>query len=182
MRPAEHLNHSEGPSPLMPFVRASTFHIGAAAAAAALRHELTERYGLPEAAVDRAYAVSRLTPGTNQLAMYAVLGHRLGGWGLAVKAVLVGAVVPSVIAIVLAMLYTQTDSAGVAALMRGARAGGVAVLIGAAVRLIRPHLAKHPIVSTSLALTLAVVAVLSTVSAFTLLLAGAAVGALVLRA
>jgi hypothetical protein len=32
--------------------------------------------------------VSRITPGADLLGLYALLGHRLGGWPLAVKAVL----------------------------------------------------------------------------------------------
>ena len=166
---------------VMPFVRASTLHIGAAAAAVALRRELVDDHALTGADVDRAYAVSRVTPGTNLLAMYAVLGHRLGGWRLALQAVVIGAIVPAVIAVGLAMLYTHTDAPVISALMRGARAGGVAVFIGAAVRLIRPQLAGHPATGMALTLILLLVAALSTGNTFAMLLLAGAFGALALR-
>ena len=63
-----------------PFVRASALHIGAAAATASLRDELIQDERATAHDVDAAYAVSRVTPGTNLLALYALLGHRLGGW------------------------------------------------------------------------------------------------------
>ena len=166
---------------VMPFIRASTFHIGAAAAAVALRRELVDEHALTGADVDRAYAVSRVTPGTNLLAMYAVLGHRLGGWRLALQAVIAGAFVPAVIAVLLAMLYTHTDTPLIAAIMRGARAGGVAVFIGAAVRLIRPQLAAHPTIATALTLVLLVVAAASSANTFAVLLLAGGFGALALR-
>ena len=51
------------PFPLLEFVRASSLHVGAAAAR------------LPGGAFE-AYAVARVTPGTNLLAMYTLLGER----------------------------------------------------------------------------------------------------------
>jgi chromate transport protein ChrA len=166
---------------VVPFVRASSLHIGAAAAAASLRRELVDDHGLTGSDVDRGYAVSRVTPGTNLLALYAVLGHRLGGWSLAVQAIIVGACVPAVIAVLVAMLYTHTDALFVAALMRGARAGGVAVFVGAAVRLIRPQLAARPIIGAALTVSLVLVVALSSVGVFPLLLVAGAVGAVALR-
>lgn len=166
---------------VIPFVRASSLHIGAAAATVALREELNEKHGLPGVEVDRAYAVSRLTPGTNQLAIYAVLGHRLGGWSLALQAVVVGATLPSVIAVLVAMLYTHTDSPLVAAIMRGARAGGVAVFIGSAARLMRPQLINQRVRASALALVIVGIAALSPASAFVILLLAGAAGAVVLR-
>jgi chromate transport protein ChrA len=133
------------------FVRASTLHIGSAAATAALRHELVESHGVEPHEIDGAYAVSRVTPGTNLLALYALLGHRLGGWKLAVQAVAVGAFVPASEAVLVAFLYTQSTSSLVAAMMTGARAGGVAVFLGAAVRLLRPQLSNRPRVAMAVA-------------------------------
>lgn len=75
-------------SALGAFVRASSLHIGAAAATVSLREELVRDHGLTPEDVDAAYAVSRVTPGTNLLALYALLGHRLGGWTLSLFAVL----------------------------------------------------------------------------------------------
>jgi chromate transport protein ChrA len=59
---------------LGPFLRASTLHIGAAAATASLREELVRAGRVTPREIDGAYAVSRLTPGTNLLALYAVIG------------------------------------------------------------------------------------------------------------
>src|SRR5688572_11701868 len=116
---------------LAAFVRASSLHIGAAAAAASLRHDLVKDHGLEGRDIDAAYAVSRLTPGTNLLALYALLGHRLGGWSLAVQAVAVGALVPATVAVLIAVLYLEYPSPLVSTFMAGARAGGVAVFLGA---------------------------------------------------
>ena len=65
------------PFPLLEFIRASSLHVGAAAAAAALRRDLVDTGRLPSASFDEAYAVARLTPGTNLLAMYTLLGEKL---------------------------------------------------------------------------------------------------------
>ena len=62
--------------PLGAFVRASSLHVGAAAAAAALRRDLVDTGRLSASAFDEAYAVARVTPGTNLLAMYTLLGER----------------------------------------------------------------------------------------------------------
>jgi hypothetical protein len=60
--------------PLVEFIRASSLHVGAVAAAAALRRDLVDSGRLPSGAFDEAYAVARLTPGTNLLAMYVYIG------------------------------------------------------------------------------------------------------------
>jgi chromate transport protein ChrA len=166
---------------LTPFVRASSLHIGAAAATAALRHDLVRDHQVMPEEVDRAYAVSRVTPGTNLLALYAVLGHRLGGWPLAALAVMVGAVVPAVLAVLIAAAYTHWESPVIGFVMRGARAGGVAVFIGAAVRLIRPQLVSHRMRGALLAAMIVLVAWLTPVGVFAVLMVAGAYGALVLR-
>ena len=168
-------------SPLSAFVRASSLHIGAAAAAASLRHDLAKDYRLEAHDVDAAYAVSRVTPGTNFLALYALLGHRLGGWWLAVQAVAAGALVPAVIAVLIAFLYTEYSSPLVTAFMKGARAGGVAVFFGAAVRLATPQLTANARVGTILAVVTFLAAWFLPVSPFIVLLLAGASGALWLR-
>jgi chromate transport protein ChrA len=168
--------------PVLPaFVRASTLHIGAAAATAALRHELVESHGVEPHEIDGAYAVSRVTPGTNLLALYALLGHRLGGWNLAVQAVALGAFVPASVAVLVAFLYTQSTSSVVAAMMAGARAGGVAVFLGAAVRLLRPQLSNRPRAAIALAAGTFVVGWVTPISPFAVLLIAGVIGAVVLR-
>ena len=89
----------EQPSfPLEAFVRASSLHVGAAAAAAALRRDLVDEGRLSASAFDEAYAVARVTPGTNLLAMYMLLGERFAGWRGALTALTVGTLVPTLIA------------------------------------------------------------------------------------
>ena len=168
-------------SPLKAFVRASSLHIGAAAAAVSLRHDLVKDHRVDAHDIDAAYAVSRLTPGTNLLALYAVLGHRLGGWTLALQAVAVGALVPAVIAILIAFVYTEYNSPLVAAFMKGARAGGVAVLLGAAVRLLNPQLDANVRIGMVFAVAAFLVAWLLPVSLIVVLLLAGASGALWLR-
>lgn len=169
------------PNPLRAFIRASSLHIGAAAAAASLRRDLVRDHGVSAEEIDRAYAVSRITPGTNLLALYAVLGHRLGGWALAARAVAVGVGVPAIIALAMAIAYTHTDSPLLGRLLGGARAGGVAVFIGAAVRLLRPQLQQHRRRGVVFALAMAVASWTAPFSVFTLLLVAGAAGAIVLR-
>ena len=161
---------------------ASSLHIGAAAAAASLRHDLIKDHRVEAHDIDAAYAVSRITPGTNLLALYAALGHRLGGWPLAVQAVAVGALVPAVMAVLIAFFYTEYDSPLVAAFMKGARAGGVAVFLGAAVRLLKPQLSARARVGIVLALAAFLAAWFLPVSPFLVLLLAGAGGALWLRA
>lgn len=166
---------------VMPFVKASAFHIGAAAATVSLRKELVEDHQLAPGEVDLAYAVSRLTPGTNLLAMYTILGHRVGGWPLALQALAVGVLVPSAIAVALAFLYSHADAGWVEAIMKGARAGGIAVVIGAAVRLVRPQIAHHRSKAAAIALAALLAAWANVAGPLWVLLGAAAVGAAVLR-
>ena len=168
-------------APLVAFLKATTLHIGAAAAAASLRHDLAEGHRVAPHDIDAAYAVSRITPGTNLLAMYALLGHRLGGWPLAVQAVAVGALVPAVAVVLIAFLYTEYASPALAAFMAGARAGGVAVLLGAAIRLLKPQLAPCPRLGLGFTLAAFVIAWVAPVSLFVVLLVAAGSGALLLR-
>jgi hypothetical protein len=57
--------------PLPPFFARRVCTSDTAAATAALREELTRDYPVTEREIDEAYAVSRITPGTNLLALYA---------------------------------------------------------------------------------------------------------------
>ena len=107
-------------------------------------------------------------------------GHRLGGWKLAVQAVAVGAFVPAGVAVLLAFLYAQSTSSLVAAMMAGARAGGVGVFLGAAVRLLRPQLSNRPVVAVALAAGACLDGWLA-ISPFAVLLIAGAIGAVVLR-
>ena len=168
-------------SALGAFVRASILHIGAAAATASLREELVRDHDLTPQDVDAAYAVSRGTPGTNLLALYALLGHRLGGWRLALQAIAVGSLVPASVAVFVAVLYSSSTSPIIADVMAGARAGGVAVFLGAAIRLLRPQLATHPGMGSAFALTALLGAWLLPLNLFAVLVIAGTAGAIWLR-
>lgn len=165
------------PRPLLAFLRASSLHIGAAAATASLREELTRDHQIEAQEIDAAYAVSRITPGTNLLALYAQLGRRLGGWSLALSAVTVGAAIPATFAVSIAAAYQKSQSPAVAALMAGARAGGIAVFIGAAVRLLKPQIADHPRMAAPFAVGAGLLAWLVPLSPIVILLLAGIAGA-----
>jgi chromate transporter len=130
--------------PLLEFIRASSLHVGAAAAAAALRRDLVDTGRLPSGAFDEAYAVARVTPGTNLLAMYTLLGHRFAGWLGGLTALGVGALIPTIIAVLLGAAYVEYSDHPVARdAMQGARAGALAVFGWAVVRLWRPQIQRH---------------------------------------
>ena len=133
-----------GRFPSLEFIRASSLHVGAAAAAAALRRDLVDTGRVSSAAFDEAYAVARVTPGTNLLAMYTLLGERFAGWRGAVLALSVGTLVPAIIAVVLGAAYVEyADRPLAREMMQGARAGALAVFAWAVVRLLRPQIQRH---------------------------------------
>lgn len=168
-------------SALGAFLRASSLHIGAAAATVSLREELVRDHGLTPQDVDAAYAIARVTPGTNLLALYALLGHRLGGWALALQAIAVGSLVPASVAILIAVLYSRSTSPVTADVMAWARAGGVAVFLGSAIRLLRPQLADRPRVGSVFTLVAIVAAWLLPVNLFAVLVIAGMAGAIWLR-
>jgi chromate transport protein ChrA len=168
-------------SPLLAFVRASSLHIGGAAAVASLRKDFVEEHGVEPRDIDAAYAVSRITPGTNLLAFYALLGHGVGGWPLAIRAVLAGAMIPAAIVLAVATIYSGSESRMLAAAMAGARAAGIAIICGSPVRLLRPQVKDRPAAAIALALGLFLLDWLFQGSPFALLLVAAGAGAVVLR-
>lgn len=134
-------DQAPAPFPVAALLRASSLHVGAAAAAAALRKDLVEAGSLRPEHFDEAYAVARLTPGTNLLAMYVLLGERFGGYAGAVAALAIGTVVPALIAVTLGVVYLELADRPLAQLvMQGAQAGALAVFAWAVIRLARPQL------------------------------------------
>ena len=167
--------------PLGAFVRASSLHVGAAAAAAALRRDLVDGGHLSAATFDEAYAVARVTPGTNLLAMYTLLGERLGGWRGALSALTVGALVPALIAVTLGAAYVGYAGHPLAQeIMQGARAGALAVFAWAIVRLARPQLEQHRRRGVAVAITTLVMTLLP-IPQFVILLVAGGLGAAFLR-
>lgn len=176
-------HNPEHPSfPLGPFVRASSLHVGAAAAAAALRRDLVEQGRLSASAFDEAYAVARVTPGTNLLAMYALLGEHFAGWRGALTALIVGALVPALIAVALGAAYIVYAGHPLAEdIMQGARAGAIAVFAWAIVRLGRPQLQQHRHRGIALAAITLVLTLLLPIPQFMILLIAGGLGAAFLR-
>lgn len=167
--------------PVGPFLRASSLHVGAAAAAAALRRNLVDQGRLSASAFDEAYAVARLTPGTNLLAMYTLLGERFAGWRGAFTALTVGALVPALIAVALSAVYVVYAADSLAQeVMQGARAGAIAVFAWAIVRLVRPQLQQHRSRGIAVA-ALTLVLTLLPIPQFVILLIAGGLGAAFLR-
>jgi chromate transporter len=174
--------HKPRSFPLGSFLKASGLHVGAAAAAASLREDLVDGGTLTSAEFDEAYAIARITPGTNLLAMYTLLGQRLAGWRGALTALSTGALIPAAIAGVVAAVYVNYSGQPIAArAMQGSRAGALAVFAWAGVRLLRPQIEKHRTRGVILAIAALVVALSWTVSPIALLLAGGLAGATLLR-
>ena len=168
--------------PLTEFIRASSLHVGAAAAAAALRRDLVDGGRLPSEAFDEAYAVARVTPGTNLLAIYVLLGERFAGWSGALVALAVGAFVPAIIAVFLGAVYVQYSSYPVAReAMEGARAGALAVFAWAIVMLIRPQLQVHRSRGVAVAAATLLMVLFIPIPQFLVLLITGGLGALLLK-
>jgi chromate transporter len=168
--------------PLAAFVRASTLHVGAAAAAAALRRDLVDNGRLSASAFDEAYAVARVTPGTNLLAMYTLLGERFAGWRGAVTALAVGALVPALIAVALGAAHVGYAGHPLAQeVMHGARAGALGVFAWAIVRLARPQLEQHRRRGVALAVITLVMTLGLPIPQFVILLVAGGLGAAFLR-
>ena len=127
------------------FVRASSLHVGAAATAASLRGELVQRKNLVSGDdFSRCFAVARLTPGTNLLALYGALGYQIASWQGAGVAIGVGAVVPTIIITLVAMVYSDYGTIPlISRFMSGAKAGALAVLVWGVGRLAWPVLERH---------------------------------------
>lgn len=168
--------------PWVSLVRASSLHVGAAAAAAALRTDLVESGRLSAGEFDQAYAVARVTPGTNLLAMYVLLGERFRGWVGALIALFVGTVVPATIVVLLGAAYVEVaDRPLVQHVMQGARAGALAVFAWAVVRLLRPQLRTHRWRGLAVGLATVATVLVLPVPQFGLLIAAGVVGAAILR-
>lgn len=163
-------------------IRASSLHVGAAAAAASLRSDLVDGGYVDSASFNEAYAVARLTPGTNLLALYTLLGYHVGGRRGAAVALALGTIVPALIAIVIAAVYVSraTDPL-VAHAMQGARAGALAVFLWAVVRLIRPPIREQRTGGVALAIAVLCVALSGLVPQLWLILCAGIAGAVFFR-
>ena len=128
------------------------------------------------------FAVARLTPGTNLLALYAALGYGLASWRGAFSMLAVGAIVPAVIAVAAAAAYVRfVEHPVVGRFMAGARAGALAVLLWALVRLARPVLVEQRTAAVAVAVLTFAVAATGRLSSFVLLLLAGGAGVFVFK-
>jgi chromate transporter len=152
---------------------------GGSATIAVLHREIVVRRGwISELKFPLAYALSRLTPGTNLLAFCAAVGWLTRGWRGAVVALLGASLPCAIVAAIVTHFYEVLEhNALFRAGLRGALAAAVAVMASTAWVLARPYarLRLKPIVVVSGAVCLAT---LGSFSPFQVLLTAAIVGAL----
>lgn len=115
--------------------RASTLHVGGIATMTWLRERFVATNSLTAGEFERAFAVARLTPGTNLLAFFAAVGYTVARWWGAFACLVVSSVLPAAITVVLSVLYVDhAASPLIERFMEGARAAAVAILGWNAVR------------------------------------------------
>jgi chromate transporter len=162
--------------------RASATHIGGTPTQSWLRTMLVDTGRVTADDFNRWFAVARLTPGTNLLAFYAVLGQHVARWRGALACIGVGTIISAAIAALLGICYVQfAGIAGVGRFMAGAQAAAVAVLAWTAVRLLVTTAAERPGRGAALAALALLVTWWDALTPIALLLGGAALGALWLR-
>jgi chromate transporter len=162
--------------------RASTFHVGGIATMSWLRSGLVDTGVISSGQFDRAFAVARLTPGTNLLAFHTAVGYYVARWRGGAAGVALGTLLPSGFIGVISVLYVEhATSPPVARFMTGARAGAIAVLGWTAVRLFVVATARRWL--RAIALTAATIAALVSgrVPLVLILLCAAGAGALLFR-
>jgi chromate transporter len=164
------------------FARASSLHIGAAAAAVSLRSELVKRGLVSDDDFSRCFAIARLTPGTNLLALYAALGYRIASWPGAAAAVVVGTAIPATITAIVAIVYSMNSGNPlVSRFMSGAKAGALAVLVWGVLRLAWPVVKRHRIRAAGVAVGALALALSGALSPFVILLVAGVIGAFLLN-
>jgi chromate transport protein ChrA len=159
----------------------SLVHVGAAATAAALRRELVRDGAVDEETFDAIFAAARLTPGTNLIALFAGLGHRVGGFVGAVAAVTIGLFPAVAASLMVFSAYSSLERApALASAMTSAGSAAIAVLVWAAGRFLVGPLRKHTAVTVSIAAS-TVGLYLAEVSPLVALVGSSVVGGVILR-
>jgi chromate transporter len=125
---------------------------GGDAITAALRRELVERRGwLDPAQFALCYALSRVTPGTNQFAFSTAAGWMLRGWAGALLALIaVSAPSCAIITLIAAGFGTWSDVGWVKSAIVGALAASVGVLLAGFWLLVAPYLDRSNWLRSSL--------------------------------
>lgn len=114
---------------------------GGSATIATLHGEIVERRSwISQHRFDLAYALSRLTPGTNLLAFSTAIGWMLHGWVGAIITLLAGSIPCAVLAVIVTAFYKLwSHNATAQTSLRGAIVAAVAVVIMTGVTIVRPH-------------------------------------------
>ena len=114
---------------------------GGSATIATLHREIVERRSwIEQEPFDLAYALSRLTPGTNLLAFSTAVGWMLCRWSGAIITLLGGSLPCASLAVAVTAFYelwSRNATAQIA--LRGALAAAVGVMVITGVTIIRPH-------------------------------------------
>lgn len=119
---------------------------------AALQQELVERRGwLSPERYGLAYALARITPGTNVLAFCAAAAWYVRGWPAALGAVLASTAPSALLTVVLTVLYEEVKGNRAAAgAIAGLLAAAVGMMAAAAWNLVRPRLGHGDRLRTAL--------------------------------
>lgn len=116
---------------------------GGMASIAALRQDVVAKGWLRQLDSDLAYALSRLTPGTNALAFTAAAGWLIRGWPGTLIGLASGSFPAAVITLAATMLYeTLTRNATAAMALRGAAAASIGAMFATGFVLIWPYFTK----------------------------------------
>lgn len=112
---------------------------------AVLMQELVEKRGWMERIqFGLCYALSRLTPGTNLLALCTAAGFVLRGWAGAVAALLASSLPSSLFVLAVTYLYESwAHNPIVATALRGALAAAIALMFVSSWQLARPDIRKE---------------------------------------
>ena len=117
-----------------------TFGGGSATIATLHREIVDRRHWIAQHPFDLAYALSRLTPGTNLIAFSTAVGWMLRGWSGALVTLLAGSLPCALLAVVITAFYelwSRNTTTQIA--LRGAIAAAVGVMVITGITIIRPH-------------------------------------------
>ncbi|HZS35283.1 MAG TPA: chromate transporter [Polyangia bacterium] len=161
------------------FARYANTTFGGGSATIAVLHDqlVARRSWISRLQFDLAYALSRLTPGTNLLAFCTAAGWMARRWAGAIVALLAASLPCSILAVVATHFYRawQHDRF-VAGALRGALAAAVAIMISTAWSFARPHVTAHVVKALLVVPAAMVLALRFAVSPIRILLLAAALG------
>ena len=157
---------------------ANTTFGGGSATIAVLKEQLIDRRTwITPAEFDLAYALSRLTPGTNLLAFCTAAGWTARRWRGAIVALLAASLPCSLLAVLVTVFYDQlAGSALFQAALGGALAAAVAIMVSTAWVFAEPHVKAAPWKAVVIVPAVVGLAWGVRLSPVTILLAAAAVG------